>query len=167
MRALVTAHILIGGELFCKFHLVDEPQDGGLGKLAFFDRSLVLKLPVDLGRGKAGIVMLKITDLLFKRIVDLAAHAAVGAASRKKAVKSGVLVSEVPLLDRAGGLVADLPVRGFDPFGGDITVVRSQGFIVFLRACDKWCDGGIAHERDRLTFVLVHGRASLYDFSSS
>ena len=100
--------------------------------------------------------MFEVTDLLVKGIVDLPADTAVRTARREQSVKPGVFIGKVPFLNGAGRIMTDLPVRSFDAFGGDITVISPQGYIVFLRAGNEWRDGGIAHEGNRLAFVLVH-----------
>ena len=117
MGPFIAPHIRIVRELFRKFHLFNEAEDGGFGKLTVFDRTLIFQLPEDLGCGKTRASVLDVTDLLVKSVIDLTAYTAVRATRGKQSVKSGVFVGKMPFLDGSGGIMAELAVRSFDSFG--------------------------------------------------
>ena len=83
-------------------------------------------------------MMLEIDDLLLEVFIDLPAYTAVRPTGRNQGIKSGFPVSKIPFFQSSRRIVAKGTIWCLDPFSRNGTKVSTQGFIVFLGACNEW-----------------------------
>ena len=82
----------------------------------------------------------EIDDLLFQVPVNLPADTAVRPAGGNQSIKAGFAVGKIPFFQSSRRIVAKRTVRRFDPFCGNGAEISAQGFLVFLGACNEWCN---------------------------